>query len=391
MTHPRWSQRNISWFRVDYKPLCIQRGIFSYDDVQQGILLGNCWFLSALAVVAEKQYLIQRLIPTSQFNKAGCYQVNFYLDGCWESILIDSFLPMIQSSSSHSSRAHELPLNTSPRRKKIHLDKDMDVPLSGSGNTVEPVFAAWPRGVLWPAFVEKAYAKVHGSYNSLNGGFISEAFNDLTGAPTERMYLARYRVDSHSSHVSRIGPYHLGQLDLDELWVRLLSFSSANFIMGAASSTGGDGIVPCHAYSVLNIFEIHDAIQGGQQKLTDFYEINDDGKRKRLSTMEEDEVIVIEDDEVIVLENAQSKIQTQVTTQGTTTSDSIRLVHIRNPWGCREFKGSWSANSDKWTRELRKKVGRASFQHGDGTFLMSLDEFVTRFDHVDVSKCHEVR
>ena len=53
---------------------------------------------------------------------------------------------------------------------------------------VKPAFAAVKDGqVLWPAIVEKAYAKVHGSYDSLSGGFISEALYDLSGAPTERI------------------------------------------------------------------------------------------------------------------------------------------------------------------------------------------------------------
>lgn len=38
---------------------------------------------------------------------------------------------------------------------------------------------------IWACMVEKAYAKVHGSYEDLIGGRGDETFFDLTGAPSE--------------------------------------------------------------------------------------------------------------------------------------------------------------------------------------------------------------
>jgi hypothetical protein len=37
--------------------------------------------------------------------------------------------------------------------------------------------------------VEKAYAKAHGSYHAISGGYISEGLLDLTGCPTETIAL----------------------------------------------------------------------------------------------------------------------------------------------------------------------------------------------------------
>jgi hypothetical protein len=38
--------------------------------------------------------------------------------------------------------------------------------------------------VFWPGIVEKAYAKLHGSYSILQGGSVADALVDLTGNAT---------------------------------------------------------------------------------------------------------------------------------------------------------------------------------------------------------------
>lgn len=43
---------------------------------------------------------------------------------------------------------------------------------------------------LWVPLLEKAYAKAHGSYKAISGGWIAEGMFDLTGAPTESVHFS---------------------------------------------------------------------------------------------------------------------------------------------------------------------------------------------------------
>ena len=49
-------------------------------------------------------------------------------------------------------------------------------------------------GELWPSLVEKAYAKLHGSYYALDGGNITEALVDLTGGAGTKLKLTDPKV-----------------------------------------------------------------------------------------------------------------------------------------------------------------------------------------------------
>lgn len=299
------------------------------SQVRQGAV-GNCWFLSALAVVAEKPHLVKQLLPHAGLNDKGVYQINLCMDGAWAPIIVDSNLPVVVEDLSN---------------KKSNMGKHSrrgGVPLSSCDSLMAyPAFCAVPDQQLWPALVEKAYAKAHGSYVQLSGGFIAEGLNDLTGAPTETIV------------------FSAGLFDRDELWARLLSFHEAGFLMGVATSGGGDGLVGGHAYSLLDVIEVHDSVVGEQSKMTDFFQRSP--KKPRLDT------------EVEVVECPKSM-------RGERTT--VRLVRIRNPWGNREWKGDWSADSVRWTKALRNKIGADSFVKGDGTFFMAFDDMLSRFVHV---------
>jgi hypothetical protein len=47
---------------------------------------------------------------------------------------------------------------------------------------------------MWVLLIEKAYAKLHGNYYTLRGGYAREALEDLTGCPTKNIDLKSDQV-----------------------------------------------------------------------------------------------------------------------------------------------------------------------------------------------------
>lgn len=66
---------DLTWKRFDgpeYVP-CRGGEAFESSDVLQGAV-GDCWFLSGLAVIAEQKHLIKRIFPVVQKNYEGVYE-----------------------------------------------------------------------------------------------------------------------------------------------------------------------------------------------------------------------------------------------------------------------------------------------------------------------------
>ncbi|XP_077996188.1 calpain-B-like [Glandiceps talaboti] len=127
----------------------------SRDDVVQGIL-GDCWFLSSCASIAQHKRFMQKVIPADQFlwkdnEYIGMFHFKFWRFGKWVDVIVDDRLP-------------------------IKYDQLI---FARSNNQSE----------FWVALIEKAYAKLHGMYEGLAGGQASDALVDMTGGITERYNL----------------------------------------------------------------------------------------------------------------------------------------------------------------------------------------------------------
>lgn len=67
------------------------------DDINQGGL-GNCWFLSAASVLAQKEGRLEKVFlnTANALNNNGIYAVNFFTLGIPHTVVVDDYLPLSQ-------------------------------------------------------------------------------------------------------------------------------------------------------------------------------------------------------------------------------------------------------------------------------------------------------
>ena len=241
------------------------------NDIKQG-RLGNCYFLSALASISSYPFIVKRLFQTTEVSSYHYYGVWLFVDGIWRCIVIDDYFPVHRGA---------------------------------------PFFSRNNGPELWVLLFEKAYAKLFGSYQSIESGLTGIAFNSLTGAPYQ--YLIK---DSKS------------QIDVDAAWKFITSnFERQHLLTGSTENNDRNsyqGLVSSHAYTILDVQEVHIATKKGKKK--------------------------------------------------------EKILKLSNPWGKYEWKGRWSDYSDVWSQELRQQL---QFEKADdGKFWISIEDFVESFGQV---------
>jgi len=276
-------------------------------DIAQG-KLGNCWLLAAIATLAEFDGIVPSVFVSRQRSVRGWYAVRL-----WDT--------------------------ENSRFTRIVVDDHFPCDASG-----QPLFANPNGRELWVLLLEKAFAKFMGDYAALEGGLPLFAMHLMTGdnclhwSKDGGQFVCKdlapiVKPGEDGKLIRSCGFKSTNEkLSSDDMFKLCVSYAKNGCPMGAGTAgkdntieegRGQDsGIVPGHAYSVLDCKEVFDE----------------------------------------------------------------RLIKLRNPWGTFEWGGDWSNKSDKWNQHpnIKSACKFDSDKPEAGAFWMSWDDFMKYFDMIDV-------
>ncbi|CAF1331017.1 unnamed protein product [Rotaria sp. Silwood1] len=276
-------------------------GTYEKEDLNQGGV-GNCWFIAGCGALTLNKRCREQVIPENQsFDEsdyAGIFHFRFWLYGEWYDVVIDDQL------------------------------------LCNQDNELIYCYNKKDKNEMWAPLLEKAYAKLHGSYQTLDGGDINEALINMTGGLDETFNLSK--LDAKKDK----------QPNYKETIKRIM------YQAFAKNSMLGCSIDPSPSKSKEDSSEPEEELPSG----------------------------LFAGHAYIVID-----------TQDITTNDDkkVSLVKIRNPWGSgTEWNGDWSDKSPVWddvSKEVKKKLTYEEVQ--DGEFWMSWDDFFSNFHELEICHC----
>lgn len=165
-------------------------------------MLSDCYFLATLGAAAQDPEHISGRFYSNEKNSAGVYLVSLYVNGLAQWVLLDDYLPTKYNKPCFA-----------------HSDRE---------------------GELWPCLLEKAWAKLHGSYARVESGQPSVAAAHLLGVPSKCYY--------HKAPLNNSEP-----VDIERLWGKFQEAVSRDFMMitmalGKEAQRDMQGIIQNHAY-----------------------------------------------------------------------------------------------------------------------------------------------
>ena len=267
-------------------------------DIIQGTL-GDCWFLGALSVLATRQELLENLFfQLDKHKDVGIFTLKFFKDNAWHYVVIDDRIPCTDNAEG------------SPTFAKCRDNNE-----------------------LWVLMIEKAFAKIHGCYKALIGGYVHYGLADMTGFAPIQMVIKEGHQGFHE------------EWDKDLLWERLFMYKRWGSLMGCSiqqkpgepkkshEAEGPCGLRLMHAYG--------------------FIDLN-----------------VIE-----------------------TREGPVRLCRCRNPWGFGEWTGPWGDESEereRYDKEISavfsiNEAEKTEINKMDGTFFMRYEDWFENFTHIFIA------
>ncbi|XP_036002300.1 calpain-5 [Fundulus heteroclitus] len=274
----------------------------STRDLHQGSL-GNCWMVAAISCLASEPSLWKKVIPDhvdQEWNPkrtdlyAGIFHFRFWRFGRWVDVVVDDRLPVSQDG------------------------------------VLLFCCSATPRE-FWSALLEKAYAKLNGCYEALEGGNTAEALIDFTGGVSEPLSLDCEALSLHSERRKAL----FQTLAKVHEHKSLITCSIRPAEGETVESVLDCGLVRGHAYGI----------------------------------------------------TAVRKVRLGENPQKTGGSSRLFMVRMRNPWGTTDWKGAWSQGSEQWqqlSRADREKMGIVVRDVGE--FWMDFQDFCCYFTDVVVCR-----
>ncbi|EQC38801.1 hypothetical protein SDRG_03760 [Saprolegnia diclina VS20] len=203
---------------------------YDASDIQDGYA---SWFLAAVASACAMPGLLAR-VCVARDETVGVYGFIFFKDGEWVPVLIDDQLFVTETDFDHAYLGG------------IAMTKEtFNATLRSGSSSLSFAKAASPNET-WLPLLEKAYAKLHGDYKSIEVGLTGEALEDLTGGITTRTFLKD--VADHDA---------LWQCDLvGHLHVDALFAASIETKHSYPEMASSNGLLHLHPYAVLRAVEV---------------------------------------------------------------------------------------------------------------------------------------
>ncbi|KAM5240899.1 calpain-3 isoform 5-T5 [Hipposideros larvatus] len=294
-------------------------------DICQGDL-GDCWFLAAIACLTLNEHLLFRVIPHDQSfteNYAGIFHFQFWRYGDWVDVVIDDCLPTYNNQLVFTKSNH--------------------------------------RNEFWSALLEKAYAKLHGSYEALKGGNTTEAMEDFTGGVTEFFEIKDAPRDMYKIMKKAIERGSLMGCSIDD---------GTNMTYGTSPSglNMGELIARMVRHMDNSLLRDSDLVPTGSE---------DRPTRTIVPVHYETRMAC-----GLVKGHAYSVTGLEETLF---KDEKVKLVRLRNPWGQVEWTGSWSDGWKDWSFVDKDEKARLQHQVTEcGEFWMSYDDFIYHFTKLEI-------
>ncbi|XP_046565478.1 calpain-A-like [Haliotis rubra] len=205
------ASKHLLWMRPQEfvsDPVLFSNGTFRLDIQQRNF--GTCWFLAMLSTLADKPDLCKQVINERSYTPRtdGICHCRLWRFGEWEDVYIDDHLPVFPD-----------------------------------GRTMYGAASATARNEMWVPFMEKALARLHGSYTVVEGGYTSDAYLMLTGGVAEK-------IDFYNTR-SRAAAYNIFSRISNALNTEALVTCSVS-----SRYHGKMGLMGPHAYSISGTFVV---------------------------------------------------------------------------------------------------------------------------------------